>query len=479
MAKLRVTVDWLEGLYHGVEWPPSPWRVYQALVAGSAMERRRVPELEAALRHLETLSPPVVTAPRAAVLRAVRAAVPDNDGDRVLALHAKGKPVAARTKAAKLASFRTRRARRFAGTVTYEWEALAETAGHFQALGVIARSVSAVGQGIDLALARAELLDAPSRPRGVRYTPSPDGRLALGVPWPGGFDALEARYRRERTRIDPGRVATRIELSPRSQGYRSELELPRVRWAAFTLRTPADGRLVVDGARTVEVAAMVRHAIGCAAQSAGLGKGAISELMGHGGDGRISVQPLPNVGYQHADGRIRRVLLVAPECVDEDVWRSVVSRLPGAALVAQASGEAVGMLAPIAEPDPMLGRYRGEGRCWTSATPVVLPGYDSLRGRLRPERSVRRLLRHAGIAEALVERAAFERGSRLRGSAHPLSYRRPGHLARYPCLHVTVEWTEPVRGPLALGAGTGYGLGLLVPVGEEFLGSSRGDVEGN
>ena len=479
MAKLRVTVDWLEGLYHGVEWPPSPWRVYQALVAGSAMERRRAPELEAALRHLETLSPPVVTAPRAAVLRAVRASVPANDGDRVLALHAKGKPVAARTKAAKLASFRARRARRFAGTVTYEWEALAETAGHFQALGAIARSVSAVGQGIDLALARAELLDAPSRPRGVRYTPSPDGRLALGVPWRGGFDALQMRYRRERTRIDPGRVATRIELSPRSQGYRSELELPRVRWAAFTLRTPADGRLVVDGARTVEVAAMVRHAIGCAAQCAGLGKGAISELMGHGGDGRISVQPLPNVGYQHADGRIRRVLLVAPECVDEDVWRSVVSRLPGAALVAQASGEAVGMLAPIAEPDPMLGRYRGEGRCWTSATPVVLPGYDSVRGRARPERSVRRLLRHAGVAESLVERAAFSRGSSLRGSTHPLSYRRPGHLSRYPCLHLTVEWAVPVRGPLALGAGVGYGLGLLVPVREEFLGLGRGDVEGS
>ena len=479
MAKLRVTVDWLEGLYHGVEWPPSPWRVYQALVAGSAMERRRGPEIEAALRHLEALSPPVVTAPRAAVLRAVRASVPDNDGDVVLALHAKGKPTAARKMAAKLASLRTRRARRFEGPVTYEWEALAETAGHFQALGAIARSVSAVGQGIDLALARAELLEAPSRPRGVRYTPSPDGGLALSVPWPGGFDALEARYRRERTRIDPGRVATRIELSPRSQGYRSELELPRVRWAAFTLRTPADGRLVVDGARTVEVAAMVRHAIGCAAQCAGLGKGAISELMGHGGDGRISVQPLPNVGYQHADGRIRRVLLVAPECVDEDVWRSVVSRLPGAALVAQASGEAVGMLAPIAEPDPMLGRYRGEGRCWTSATPVVLPGYDSVRGRARPERSVRRLLRHAGVAESLVERATFERGPWLRGSVHPLSYRRPGHLSRYPCVHLTVELAVPVRGPLALGAGVGYGLGLFVPVREEFLGSSRGDVEGN
>ena len=132
----------------------------------------------------------------------------------------------------------------------------------------------------------------------------------------------------------------------------------------------------------------------------------------------------------HADGRIRRVLLVAPACVDGDAWRSVVSRLAGAALIAEASGEAVGMLAPLAEPDPMLARYRGEGRCWTSATPVVVPGYDSLRGRLRPERSVRKLLRHAGVAEALLERAAFERGSRLRGSGHPLSCSLPASGSR-------------------------------------------------
>ena len=91
----------------------------------------------------------------------------------------------------------------------------------------------------------------------------------------------------------------------------------------------------------------------------------------------------------------------------------------------------------------------------------------------------RRLLRHAGISEALVKRASFERWPRLRGSVHPLACRRPRHLGRYPCLHLTVEWTEPVRGPLALGAGTGYGLGLFVPVGEGFLGLGRGDVEGN
>ena len=479
MATLRITVEWLHGRYHGAEWPPSPWRLYQAMVAGLAMARRRGPALEAALRHLEELDAPDVTAPRAGALEAVRARVPNNDGDLVLALHAKGRTGGARAKAAGLASLRTRRGWRFEGTVTYDFEATAETPGHVQALVAVARSVSAVGQGIDLAFARVELLEAPPQPRGIRYTPSPEGRLLLGVPGAGGFEGLEVRYRRERTRLAGGQIGTSIEVSPRWQGYRSELELPRVRWAAYALRTRDDRALLFDGRRGCEVAAMVRHAVHGAAKDAGLDERLISELMGHGGDGRIEAQPLPNVGYRHADGRIRRVLVVAPECVDEDAWRSVVSRLPGAELVAEAGGETVGMLAPIAGPDPMLARYRGQGRCWTTATPVILPGYDSLRGRPRPERSAGRLLRHAGICEALVERAEFSRGSRLRGSVHPLGCRRPRHLERYPCLHLTLKWAEPVRGPLALGAGTGYGLGLFVPVEEEFLGRGRGGVEGS
>ena len=479
MATLRFEVEWFEDRYHGADWPPSPWRLFQAMVAGSGREPCRNSALEAALRHLETLPAPVVTGPRADLLRPVATPVPDNDGDVVLALHARARHEGAQAKAAALASLRTRRAWRFTGTVTYDWESTEETPEHLPALARLARSVSAVGQGIDLAMARAALLEHPPGACGVRYTPAESGARLLAVPAPGGLDALDARYRRERSRIRELRVETAIETGPRMAGYRSELDLPPVRWAAFSLRTPDDRPLMADRRRSIEVAAMVRHAIGLAAKGAGLAGSLVSELMGHGGDGRISAQPLPSVGYRHADGRIRRVLLVAPGCVDEDAWRSVVSRLPGAPLAREASGEAFGMLAPLSGTDPMLARYRGTGRCWTTATPVILPGYDSLRGRPRPARSVGRLLRHAGIAESLVERATFERAKRLRGSGHPLSYRRPAHLTRYPCAHLTLEWRVPVRGPLSLGAGTGYGLGLLVPVDGAFLGHGRGDVEGS
>ena len=165
MSILRITVEWPQGRYHGAEWPPSPWRLYQAMLAGLAMARRRDSALEAALRHLEELPAPVVTAPRAAALRAVRARVPDNDADRVLALHAQGKPGAARAKAAELASLRTRRGRRFEGPVTNEWEASAETPGHFRALGAIARSVSAVGHRAWLTSARSIVVLRPGPSR--------------------------------------------------------------------------------------------------------------------------------------------------------------------------------------------------------------------------------------------------------------------------------------------------------------------------
>ena len=185
--------------------------------------------------------------------------------------------------------------------------------------------------------------------------------------------------------------------------------------------------------------------------------------MGHGGARRIRVQPLPNIGYRYADGHIRRVMLTSPESVGEDVWLDVVARLIGAELIPAGGREPVGTLAPIRDVDPILARYCGESEFWTTATPVVLPGHDGRRGRLRPQRAVRRLLRHAGIAEAMAARVSMEPAALLPGSAASARYRRPRHLAEYPCVHMSIRWSVSVSGPLALGAGAGYGLGLFLP----------------
>ena len=63
-----------------------------------------------------------------------------------------------------------------------------------------------------------------------------------------------------------------------------------------------------------------------------------------------------------------------PLCVEEDARIDVVSRLAGEALCPVHLGVGHGALVP-------LERLVGEGRVWTTATPVVLPGYDHRRGR--------------------------------------------------------------------------------------------------
>ena len=162
MTTLRITVDWLDRTYDGEEWPPSPWRLFGAMRAGSARHYPDNPVLDAAMRHLETLGPPIITAPRAEVRAPVTAAVPNDDADRELALYARGEPAHAREQHRRSVSLRTRRPRVVDGEVAYDWPATPSTAGHAGAIVTIARCVSVVGQGTDLALARAELIERPA-----------------------------------------------------------------------------------------------------------------------------------------------------------------------------------------------------------------------------------------------------------------------------------------------------------------------------
>ena len=136
-----------------------------------------------------------------------------------------------------------------------------------------------------------------------------------------------------------------------------------------------------------------------------------------------------------------------PPCVEEDVWIDVVTRLAGEALCPVRLGVAHGALVPLERPDPLVERLVGEGRVWTTATPVVLPGYDHRRGRARSQRSVRGLLRHAAVGEALVEAVTREPGARLAGSAHAVRSRRPRHLCAVS-VHTPVGTADDAgRGP--------------------------------
>ena len=141
------------------------------------------------------------------------------------------------------------------------------------------------------------------------------------------------------------------------------------------------------------------------------------------------------------------VMLTAPLGVPGDAWPDVVARLAGAPLVREHTRAATGVPAPLESGDAVLRRFRADARRWTTATPVVMPRcsatpasprrfrVDDVRSRAAPRRQRPR----APLPAPAPPRA--------------LPFSTPlGDVAHRPVA------------PLALGAGTGYGLGLLVPV---------------
>lgn len=88
--QLCISTTFLDPLFHGQgddgpEWPPSPMRLFQAMLAGSRTGCRdsRWTEAKAeAFRWLESRQPPIILAPSAQAATGHVTFVPNNDSDR-------------------------------------------------------------------------------------------------------------------------------------------------------------------------------------------------------------------------------------------------------------------------------------------------------------------------------------------------------------------------------------------------------------
>ena len=222
-------------------------------------------------------------------------------------------------------------------------------------------------------------------------------------------------------------------------------------------------------------------------------------------DGHLALVPLPFVGREHADGHLLGVGLVFPRSVD----RRERGRVLGKLLV-----DATGQSRPV---DLKLGRLgvwtvlkrdwsetrftlareswtahpRGADT-WASVTPVVLdrfPKSDRLREREAWTEEVVDIVVAACVRIGLPEPAAvdIDTTSWHLGSPRAASKRRilRGHTGmnvadaafgdgfpEYPCkgtsaprpqIHVWLRFSEPVLGPVLLGAGRYQGYGLCKP----------------
>jgi CRISPR-associated protein Csb2 len=461
---MRIRVTWPDRAYHGEEWPPSPLRLFAALLAGHGSAALADPELQAALRHLAELGPPTITAPAAPDCAPVTSAVPNNDADLAYALFAAGKPAAAKREISRRRELRkrTRKSIDPDGAVTYAWAEHPQTAQHRPALARLARGLCALGQGIDTAWATL-LPDAATEPaEGLRWAPDPSGAHPLAVPERNTPGHLAERYRKLREHIATDGSVLYVTEAPRAmQSYHCSIDPPTLRSMLFCLRTPDDQPYSALGTEAMVIAAMSRHAIQATAQSSGFDADLITDIMGHGNhERRVTPMPMPNVGHRYADGRIRRVLMTAPETLAASLWDTLMYRLVGADL-APPHADPIAILVPADTDDRLQGAYLAKSARWVSATPIVLPGWDSRRGKPRPAKALRHLLAHADIDPALLEAADFHPAPILAGAMPSNAARLPQHLDKRPRTHLDLRLRHPIAGPIALGAGVGYGYGLM------------------
>jgi CRISPR-associated protein Csb2 len=493
---LLLSVRFHDGRYHGrPEWPPSPARLFQALVAGAARGEALCRKDQDALTWLEQLGPPVIAAPTVRAGNGYKNYVPNNDLDAVGGDPCRIGEIRA-PKFIKPLLFDAR------VPLVYAWQ-FDYGAEHAEQIFEISERLYQLGRGVDMAFATAELLsDEEAQDRlwghgGAIYRPCKAGEgCTLACPAPGSLASLEDRFRKMRKRF-----------SVETKGRTSKLfftQPPKARFAMRPYDSPPE-RLLYDLRKTTVQADFAAQPLATAASlvervrddAEGRLEGVLPEraetiarvFIGRNATEadkatRIRIIPLPSIGHPHAERAIRRLLVeIPPNCplrADDIAWA-----FSGLEAIDRTTGEILWTLVG-AEDERMLGHYGiGNGRrLWRSVTPAALPEQASRR-RINPsllrdpkerkdakERldeegraatAVRQALRHAAIAAKVesvrVQREPFEaKGARAEAFV-------PGtRFAKERLWHVEIAFSNAVAGPLIIGDGRYLGLGLMAPV---------------
>lgn len=490
-----------------VEWPPHPGRVFMALAAAH-FQTGEEPAERAALEWLEQQGPPQIKAPAHDERATVTHFVPVNDV---------AGPATAPIQSAPGFS-RKRQPREFARAwinddhIFLYWpDACADQ--HFESLERLCRKVTRIGHSTSLV--QMWVLN------GVPETPAnwvPDDTRAterLRVPGPGTLADLERRFNRqevdryfdlvaeaagssdkERQRVArigiresfSGRTPTRLrpELSI-TQGYAPSEESdgalapgtvfdPRI--LVFSLQREDGPYRHLDLSATLQLTGRLRESL-----LSHLGVDIPEVLSGHSGNGpsenpHISILPLPFVGHEHAHGGILGIAIAVPGKIDEADRQKLLNSLARL----REEGLKLGTLgrwrleAPGREAwrdtlrDRLWTAYPSGARQWATVTPYVFDRHAKAKDKVVYQAELAESIRkswerirrsHKVAVQVVVTPVSAHLGA---PAAHefPRLQRKDGSECRHT--HAILMFSEPVVGPVLLGAGRYRGYGLCRPL---------------
>jgi CRISPR-associated protein Csb2 len=470
-----------ERWHGGSEWPPSPFRLFQALVAAAARGSQLHAADRQALTWLEELEPPTIAAPRTlGAAQPVLTYVPNNDLDAV-----GGDP----DRVEEIRAPKRTQPRLLQGKphFLYIWRFEAEDGAHApsQHLIQITRRLYQFGRGVDMAWARAQVL-APEeaiallrRHDGTVHDPCDNGSERLQAPTRGSLRSLEQRFANFRSRLKVNEKQIHFRQPPKPVSRMVGYHCPAHR-QLFDIRDGAEPEnfAAVGQRQVTHLVEQLRDMAAHRLREAGVEEGTIERyLIGRNAGNqdkkrRVRIIPIPSIGHEHAGGNIRRVLIeTPPDCPlhhEDIVWA-----LTGEVFNPD-SGELTGQVLVPSDDTSMLRHYGigdSEGHVlWRTITPAALPaprhgktGSARLATEEQAIKAVRTALRHAGVrahpAAIRVQREPFDRNSR-RADQYQADNERFDPRALW---HVEILFDEPVTGPLLIGNGRYLGLGLMAP----------------
>jgi CRISPR-associated protein Csb2 len=499
MPGLLLSVRFHDGRYHGSgEWPPSPARLFQALVAGAACGEKLPARAVESFQWLEGLSAPVIAAPSAYVVQSFKNFVPNNDLDAM-----GGDP--ARVNEIRIGKIIRPRTFDVTAPLLYAWtfEHNGDAERHSRTICEIADNLYQLGRGVDMAWAQGEVFeesktDARLREQsGILWHPGKgrDG-VTLACPHPGSVASLMERFKRTRERfktIGKGKKASQLfSQAPKPSFGQIPYSSPST-FLLFDIRR-AGAFAPHSFERIVSLAEKIRDQAAARLKRGIPDRAALIDRVFFGREAaeidkawRIRIVPLPSIGHAQTERSVRRVLVVVPpDCPIAS--GDVAWAFSGLALDFNSeTGEVLddGVALVPADDRTMLAHYGIEdaapARSWRTVTPAALPeraarrridplrmreeakgGSERLREQAAAEWAVRQALRHAGIDTSMqavrVQREPFEAKGK-----HAESFALGTRFAKERLWHIEIAFARRASGPLLVGDGRYLGLGLMAP----------------
>jgi len=504
---LVIEVEYLTGcamatdreLRNKPEWPPHPQRLFSSLVA--AYKECDFGEAErAALDWLEGLAPPQLRFSEAPPRDPAPVYVPVND---VSTPDSAPKDIG---NALKVLPERRTRQERFFPTVVPEsrpvhfvWTDAAEEdlSTHRPALERLAAEVGYLGHS--RSLVRMTVIDVPPAPPTL-------------VPVSQSDETATFRLRT----VGRGRLSLLERLYEQSMEGLRRIEAPDVPWTGYRYlqERQQTHRSVFGDTRDwfvfkrIEGRSLPLEA--CLALTSSVWRAVCEQsddsvagiLCGHEADGtptdkpHVAFLPLAHVGHRHADGEILGFAVVLPRDVPLSMRQSILlglgrlnkiwhnqaatnrQHLAFDWQVEMVTGE---------EPRKTLHprTYLRPSRSWATVTPVVFGHFLRKLDDARTKKIVKECCTAIGLPEP--ERVSVAPVSRLPGVPHSRAFpslsghgkpvwttftkgrhELPRKLSNGAAVrmryHVALDFAEPVRGPVILGAGRYFGMGLCRPI---------------